>query len=92
VASRTLRAAGGRLLLSLLQRPLWLLAIALDGAGIVLALFAFLAAPSDAGAARLAHLAASSLVLGALALVAIAAYVGPGKDAPWRCSHHGASP
>jgi hypothetical protein len=29
---------GGRFLLSLVQRPLWLLAIALDGAGIVLEL------------------------------------------------------
>jgi drug/metabolite transporter (DMT)-like permease len=125
---------GGRFLLSLLQRPLWLLAIALDGAGIVLELFALreaslvivqplmsvgliglvfaagiflgeqigwrtvlaagavaagvvcviLAAPSDAGAVRLAHPVASSVVLGALALVTIAAYVGPGKDAPWR--------
>jgi drug/metabolite transporter (DMT)-like permease len=31
---------GGRLLVSLLRRPLWLLAIAIDGAGIVLELFA----------------------------------------------------
>jgi hypothetical protein len=31
---------GGRLLVSLLRRPLWLLAIAVDGAGIVLELFA----------------------------------------------------
>ncbi len=31
---------GGRLLLSLLQRPLWLLAMALNGAGIMLELFA----------------------------------------------------
>jgi hypothetical protein len=29
---------GGRLLVSLLRRPLWLLAIAIDGAGIVLEL------------------------------------------------------
>jgi hypothetical protein len=31
---------GGRLLVSLLHRPLWLLAIAIDGAGVVLELFA----------------------------------------------------
>jgi hypothetical protein len=42
-----------------------------------------LAAPSDAGAVRLAHPVASSLVLAALALVTIAAYVGTGRA---RCS------
>ena len=125
---------GGRFLVSLLHRPLWLLAIAIDGAGVVLELFALrkaslivvqpvmsvgliglvfaarvflgeridrrtvlaaaavatgvvcviIAAPSDAAAVRLAHPVASTIVLGALALVLISAYVGPGHGAPWR--------
>jgi drug/metabolite transporter (DMT)-like permease len=124
---------GGRFLLSLVRRPLWLAAIALDGAGIVLELFALreasliivqplmsvwliglvfaaaiflgeridrrtvlaagavavgvvcviIAAPSDAGAVRLAHPVASVLALGALALVVVAAFVGPAKAAGW---------
>jgi drug/metabolite transporter (DMT)-like permease len=115
------------------RRPLWLAAIALDGAGIVLELFALreasliivqplmsvgliglvfaaaiflgeridrrtvlaagavavgvvcviIAAPSDAGAVRLAHPVASVLALGALALVVVAAFVGPAKAAGW---------
>ena len=125
---------GGRLLVSLLRRPLWFLAIAVDGAGIVLELFALreaslivvqplmsvgliglvfaaavflgeridrgtvlattavatgvvcviVAAPSDAGAVRLGHTVASTVVIGVLALVVISAYVGPGHGAPWR--------
>ena len=125
---------GGRFLLSLLHRPLWLLAIALNVAGILLELFALrevslivvqplmsvgliglvfaarvflgeridrhtvlaasalvtgvacviLAAPSDAGAVRLAHPVASLLVLGALAVVLISVYVGRGRDVAWR--------
>jgi drug/metabolite transporter (DMT)-like permease len=124
---------GGRFLLSLVQRPLWLLAIALDGAGIVFELFALreasliivqplmsvgliglvfaaavflgeridrrtvlaavavavgvvcviLAAPGDAAAVRLAHPLASGVVLGALALVVLSAYVGPAKNVAW---------
>jgi len=118
----------GRFLVSLLHRPLWLLAIALDGAGILLELFALrevslivvqplmsvgliglvfaarvflgeridrhtvlaagalvtgvacviLAAPSDADAVRLAHPVASIVVLGALAIIVISAYLGRG--------------
>lgn len=126
---------GGRLLLSLLRRPLWLLAMALNGGGIVLELFALreaslivvqplmsfgliglvfaarlflgeridrrtvlaagavatgvvcviLAAPSDAAAVRLAHPAASVVVLGTLAFVLISAYLDRGTEAAWRC-------
>ena len=125
---------GGRFLLSLVHRRLWLLAIALDGVGIVLELFALrdasliviqplmsigliglvfgaaiflgerinwhtvlaagalasgvvcviVAAPADANAVRLAHPVASVIVLGALALVVIWAYVGRGKEVAWR--------
>jgi hypothetical protein len=125
---------GGRFLVSLLQRPLWLVAMALDAGGIVLELFALrnaslivvqplmslglvglvfaagvflgeqvdrrtvlaavavstgvvcviLAAPSDAAAVRLAHPAASIVVLGALAAVVVSAYVGHGEAAAWR--------
>jgi drug/metabolite transporter (DMT)-like permease len=125
---------GGRFLVSLLERPLWLLAIAIDGAGIVFELFALrevslivvqplmsvgllglvfaarvflgeridrrtvlaaaavasgvvcviVAAPSDAAEVRLAHPVASTIVLGALALVLVSAYLGPGHGAPWR--------
>jgi drug/metabolite transporter (DMT)-like permease len=124
---------GGHFLVSLLRRPLWLLAMALDGAGIVLELFALreaslivvqplmsvgliglvfaagvflgeridrrtvlavgavasgvvcviVAAPSDAAAIRLAHPVASIVVLGALALVVISAYLGRGSEAAW---------
>jgi len=125
---------GGRFLVSLLRRPLWLVAIAVDAAGVVLELFALrevslivvqplmsvgliglviasrvflreridqrtvlaaaavaagvvcviVAAPSDAAAVRLGHPVASTIVLGALALVLISAYLGPGHGAPWR--------
>ncbi|HYB29388.1 MAG TPA: hypothetical protein VEF89_22445 [Solirubrobacteraceae bacterium] len=125
---------GGRFLVSLLHRPLWLLAIALDGAGIMLELFALreaslivvqplmsvgliglvfaarvflgeridrwtvlsagavasgiacviVAAPSDAAAVRLAHPAASIVVLGVLALLVISAYLGPDQGVAWR--------
>jgi drug/metabolite transporter (DMT)-like permease len=125
---------GGRFLLSLLQRPLWLLAMGLDAGGIVLELFALrdaslivvqplmsvgliglvfaagvflgesidrrtvvaavavavgvalviLAAPSDAGAIRLAHPIASIVVLGLLGSVVASAYLGGGQNRPWR--------
>ncbi len=118
----------GRFLLSLLHRPLWLLAMALSGAGILLELFALrevslivvqpllsvgliglvfaarvflgeridrhtvlaagalvsgvtcviLAAPADADAVRLGHPIASIVVLGALAVIVISAYLGRG--------------
>jgi hypothetical protein len=125
---------GGRFLLSLVHRPLWLVAMALDGGGIVLELFALreaslivvqplmslgliglvfaagiflgeqidrstvlaaaalvagvvcviLSAPSDAAAVRLAHPAASIVVLGVLALVVASAYLDWGSQVAWR--------
>ncbi len=125
---------GRTFLAMLLHRPLWLLAIALDGAGIVFELFALryaslivvaplmslglialvvaarvflgeridaetiaaavvlvagvvcvvLAAPSDAGAVRLAHPVACGVVLGALGLVVVSAFVGRVDGSAWR--------
>lgn len=125
---------GRTLLASLLRRPLWLLAIGLDGAGILFELFALryaslivvqplmslgliglvflasvflderidrptvlaaavlvagvvcviLAAPSDADSVRLAHPVVSVIVLGALALIVLSAFVAQHDGSPWR--------
>jgi drug/metabolite transporter (DMT)-like permease len=125
---------GGRFLLSLIHRPMWLLAMALNGAGILLELFALrevslivvqplmsvgliglvfaarvflheridrhtvlaaaalvsgvtcviLAAPSDADAVRLAHPVLSIIVLGALTVILISAYLARGPGVAWR--------